>query len=617
MIVTPQSDIYLLSDIHIDRTHTIDFENETKQTEFFISKQLYFLTNCNFIRKENSIPVEIPYDELMNVNYLMYRNDGDKWYYCFITRKEYVSNDITKLFIETDVLQTYMFDYELMECYVERMHHDRAFINPGDPIQQTQRTYHHVKENLELGEKMELASEQLIKSVKPTVNMFEQPTLVVSREELFDGGGNHFCNFRLNGRGTPYYVYFAFKNTSSSGVIGNAKFKINTKYDGIQQRYENPVIVRLTSALDSGQYSLQGDMGNLAPINDQKIVAVIPIQRPMFTPILRTESIDGEQIYYYDLTHEPIVALQSNFTDENIKIINIHETKPEILGKISYNIPQFNVPSFRKTSHIQNNESKLFTEEFTKYQLLSDYSNIQELYPTKYSDMYEHNILYDVIPSINNKEFLRVDEYNEPNSVFIDSQDKSIPLATDYYQNYIQNNKASRVAGMAIPIASTAIGIGATFIPGGQIAGASMIASGVASVGGNIAGQLAKESDLKNRPDTIRKTEGDILLALKMNNFTYRFQILKPLSDYLKQAYDFLRVYGYKTKRFVKPNLKTRYFYNYIKTVGATITGNLDKEIIEELVQIYDKGLTFWHYRDEGNFVFKNYQYENIEMNLI
>lgn len=52
----------------------------------------------------------------------MYLNENytDKWFYAFITKMEYDNDFNTKIYISTDVFQTWQFDLDFKESFVER-----------------------------------------------------------------------------------------------------------------------------------------------------------------------------------------------------------------------------------------------------------------------------------------------------------------------------------------------------------------------------------------------------------------------------------------------------------------------------------------------------------------
>ena len=129
------STLWLCKDVPFNNTYetTIDFTGSTeaeareKQLAFFNSyayNQTQIATT--YLRLNRPIYVEYKLDDLFGVNYCYARNaDTGKWYFYFITDKQYVNENTTVLSLEMDVFQTYMFDYTLGECFVNREHQDR------------------------------------------------------------------------------------------------------------------------------------------------------------------------------------------------------------------------------------------------------------------------------------------------------------------------------------------------------------------------------------------------------------------------------------------------------------------------------------------------------------
>ena len=59
---------------------------------------------------------------------------------------------------------------------------------------------------------------------------------------------------------------------------------------------------------------------------------------------------------------------------------------------------------------------------------------------------------------------------------------------------------------------------------------------------------------------------------------------------------------AYATNRNKTPNLRTRTHFNFIKTIGANITGGIPKDNLSILKQIFDSGITLWHTNDIFNY---------------
>lgn len=146
MYIAPNSTIKILSGVPLDKTynHSIEFVTSALQLEYFNSKVKYTLTDYTYQRmNRNYIRVGKKAEDLYDCNYIMYQNTsfGNKWFFAFIDKIEYINNEVTELQLIMDVLQTWRFDYILEPCFVERMTPNSDFI--GDNI---------VPEGVELGE---------------------------------------------------------------------------------------------------------------------------------------------------------------------------------------------------------------------------------------------------------------------------------------------------------------------------------------------------------------------------------------------------------------------------------------------------------------------------------
>ena len=117
--------VYLLDvPLENDYKNTLYFTNESEQQTYFNSKKVKSYTNFSYQRKDNFIRVPDHFDNLMNCNYVMYRNTAysNKWFYAFITEMKYVDDGRTDVYIETDCIQTWFFDFEVKASFVEREH---------------------------------------------------------------------------------------------------------------------------------------------------------------------------------------------------------------------------------------------------------------------------------------------------------------------------------------------------------------------------------------------------------------------------------------------------------------------------------------------------------------
>lgn len=146
MYIPPNTGVIILQRVPLDMTydHTLYFESEFDQHTYFARKRKFQLPNQYYQRaNRNYIRVEIRTEDLYDCNYLMFRNEalGKKWFYAFITEVNYINNKVTEIEYVIDVMQTWYFDYELEQCFIERQHTETD--NVGDNL---------IQEDLDLGD---------------------------------------------------------------------------------------------------------------------------------------------------------------------------------------------------------------------------------------------------------------------------------------------------------------------------------------------------------------------------------------------------------------------------------------------------------------------------------
>ena len=143
--ITPQGAVSLCrTNLESDYKDTLTWSNLAAQTSYFngLSNQRS-VSDYTYIKKDGKIRMGIPIDEIINYNYLYYNNAGftTKRYYCFIKRMEYVNENCTDIYIETDVFQTWYFQIVWNRCFVEREH-----------VNDDTRGIHTLPEDVETGE---------------------------------------------------------------------------------------------------------------------------------------------------------------------------------------------------------------------------------------------------------------------------------------------------------------------------------------------------------------------------------------------------------------------------------------------------------------------------------
>lgn len=115
---------------------TIYFTTLSQQTAYMINNLPHVFTKYTYQREHRDyLKIELTSEqEADKWDYMMFRNTtyGDKWFYAFITETEWINNLTVKIHYKIDYVQTYLFEYSELECFIERMHTESDDI--GDNI---------------------------------------------------------------------------------------------------------------------------------------------------------------------------------------------------------------------------------------------------------------------------------------------------------------------------------------------------------------------------------------------------------------------------------------------------------------------------------------------------
>lgn len=138
-----------------------------------------------------------------------------------------------------------------------------------------------------------------------------------------------------------------------------------------------------------------------------------------------------------------------------------------------------------------------------------------------------------------------------------------------------------------------------------------MIQSGVTETN-RIENSQALMSDLMSAPRNVTMSSSDILSSMSRNNKHVVVNRYMPSNYYKQKLADYWHLYGYKQNKLMTPNTKSRKYWNYIKTMNANIeSSKIDKQEIEIIKAIYNKGIRFWH---QGAGEMHKYDKDNVEV---
>ncbi|MGL5569367.1 MAG: hypothetical protein ACRDB9_09000 [Cetobacterium sp.] len=183
-----------------------------------------------------------------------------------------------------------------------------------------------------------------------------------------------------------------------------------------------------------------------------------------------------------------------------------------------------------------------------------------------------------------------------------------LPTTSNQYAQYIALNKNQMKANKIDSLlSSTLMGVGAGSTLGSVVPGVGNVVGGMM---GGVMGALkgmnsanSQEKDLRNTPNSLNTQGSDFIHGYNNSGKSLKIVRYKQRTEYMRKIGDYFAMYGYKQNKILNlgEQLRSRHYYNFIKTSGANITGEgVPKNHINTIKQIFDKGVTIWHINREG-----------------
>jgi hypothetical protein len=278
MYIQPNSTVVLMKGVRLDNTyeHTVKFTSLSAQSSYFLNLTgNKVFNNLTYQRVfKNKIRLQVKADDIYNYDYLAFKNTayGNKWFYAFILRVDYVNDVTSEIIYELDEMQTWMFDYQYNTCYVEREH--SVTDNIGDNIE---------PEPVALGE-------MIFNSYDAVVSM-NTTAVVISICDVNTGhsgsavSGN---NFQGVYSGATLYVYDGNDTLGINDFLDNYKQKPDAIIDmytipkGLLVNSEIPPSHLLYQALPSSSRGLRTPTNSTA-LGNGKLGDYQPRNKKMFT----------------------------------------------------------------------------------------------------------------------------------------------------------------------------------------------------------------------------------------------------------------------------------------------------------------------------------------------
>ena len=524
---------------------TLYFASASAQASTIASFGFVTFTEYTYQRNsiKNTIRIGLPMgssgsNSAIRANYCIFNNSAfeGKNIYCFVDSVDYVNNNTIDVTFTIDAMQTFMFDYTLKQCYVEREHSvtDRV----GD----------------------NLTPEDF--GALPAVIADYSQDLV----------------FKKNA-GTPKYtcaIYY-IKNcgVGTDGTIDMETYDVN----GV-------VANNIYTATD-----FKSVVGNAGDIDDEieDIIhdggAIVGIQMLPYGLITAADNNNG-------IINETQIQKPSNIIDptdpnyfyapKNKKLM----TYPYCYLTVTNNLGEERQYRWEWFSGVSEVEFRWYGA----YLPTPDTAAV----PLNYKGMpvcYGERVSYNTFPTS--------------------------PWSEDSFTQWWLRNGNAYNAGIESNFLTTAIStigsmvvgaaVGAKFGPVGAMAGAA-VGGGRAIISG-VVNEEKMQAGLKDQaatPDRLAGSPSSAVVNEVIGNTGFTIYTMNIPIHIAKNIDDFFTMYGYATKRVKQPNISSRPVFNYVKTQGCTVYGDIPAPFALEIQERFNNGVRFWKTTDVGNYSLDN-----------
>ena len=160
---------------------------------------------------------------------------------------------------------------------------------------------------------------------------------------------------------------------------------------------------------------------------------------------------------------------------------------------------------------------------------------------------------------------------------------------SDYYLNW----KAVNGSNIEIQALGSALNWGLS--TAGVLAGNGGGSYSTANFASDVANIMQTIKEAKITPPQARGNlnSGDVAFASGKCKFTFRNMSIKQ--EYAEIIDKYFSAFGYRVNAFKLPNRTGRLNWNYVKTVGCNIEGDIPQADMQEIKGIFDSGVTLWH----------------------
>ena len=558
MYIAPDSTIELFRNLKLDNNYsnTMWFSNASRQDEFFTNHYYLRYNSYSYQRKDNGvIRIGAPISSLYAVDYMRFKNTlfENKWFYAFVNRIEYVNNDMCNIYYTIDVIQTYMFNWVLEPCLIERQHSVTDVA--GDNL---------VAEGLELGDYINSSAHSLY---VPDVSQDNYSYLICAG--LNDTQYNHIVNEGWVDE-SAYFQLVAYQYAAvaylkcNQGGSGDPVAILNY----LNEAHQIEALISITLIPKAFTLDSATHYTTVGVSKPTKVDGHTPVNKKLLTYPYTYLDVYNDQNEHEELRFE---LFTSQYSTCNFKLYDIVSPTPEaILMPQDYN----NITMSPETGLAINGYPQIpyFNDSFKAWVAL----NYDQMAVTRQITAQQVNFA---------KQGLEISQKQLFTNTAVSEAQGALNIAGN-----LMSLKPSGVMGAA----STAVGMAGTALNYGYETQKNELAGNKSEYDyySLLLRQSADESRARNLPNTSHAGSGSTALSVGVKGFWYNIKSVRK--QYAERIDKYFTMFGYAQNIVGIPNIHARQYFTYIKTVGSCVSGYIPQDDRETIDTIFDRGIRFW-----------------------
>ena len=508
MYIEPNSKIYICANVPLDERWDNTYLFDSKSDQIYYINNYFIATFDKYSYQRigrGYLKVEAKADDLYGANYMTFQNTayGNKWFFAFIKSVDYINDNVTKINYEIDPVQTWMFDWELGQCFVEREHCIDDTI--GNNL---------IPENIDCGDYMcEFVSQPQ-----------DLQTLCITL----------WCTIKED-------------YSDTGGVLADGMFS------GLY-----PV-----SKDDNGTYFTLDSAGTTACKNWIDNIPIAKLNSIQFACV--------SPKYFMDFSN----------------IVSGGETVAKNTSVKKYS-------NTGQLVDVRNNKTKCYPYNFL---YVTNNHGKSAVYPYEYFNTADCNFYINCDWTPNPTAFLYPVNYKGMSSNFDEGIELSgypqVAFNVDAFKAWLAQSASSigmtalaATSQLVSPKVMTDPSIPSNAVNVSELAGVATAAKVLSIIGSGVYSMI--------QPPQARGSQGgSIQVVSGIQNFTIIRKYVRP--EFATIIDNYFDMFGYACRKVKVPNITWRLGWNYVKTVGCEISGNIPSDDIKKLKDIFDNGIRFWH----------------------